>query len=52
MNRLGLLSALIAILVLAFAAPTLAQDYPTKPVRIITHGGPGSGGPDLVWSKN
>jgi hypothetical protein len=37
MKRAALLSAHILTAVLAFVWPTFAQDYPTKPVRIITH---------------
>jgi tripartite-type tricarboxylate transporter receptor subunit TctC len=43
-TRLG---AIVSLLAVALAAPALAQQYPSKPVRIIVGFAPG-GGTDVV----
>jgi tripartite-type tricarboxylate transporter receptor subunit TctC len=47
-NKLGILVALSAAILSATAAPAHAQDYPTKPVRIITPFPVGSGPEGVV----
>ena len=47
-NKLGILAALAAAVFLLAAAPAHAQDYPTRPVRIITPFPVGSGPEGVV----